>query len=63
MRDPKRIDRIIELLRAYWHTYPDLRFFQMILALEKRLFEEETINLFFLEDEDFEKVMKKILTK
>lgn len=30
MRDPKRIDKVLELLRAYWYTYPDLRLGQII---------------------------------
>lgn len=30
MRDPKRIDRILKLLRAYWTQYPDLRLGQIL---------------------------------
>jgi hypothetical protein len=30
MRDPKRIQRIINLLHAYWVKYPDLRLGQII---------------------------------
>ena len=30
MRDPARIDRIIGLLRAYWHANPDLRLGQIV---------------------------------
>jgi uncharacterized protein YihD (DUF1040 family) len=31
MRDPARIDRIVGLLRRYWHQYPDLRLGQLIV--------------------------------
>ena len=30
MRDPARIDRICDLLRAYWHAHPDLRLGQIV---------------------------------
>ena len=30
MRDPARIDRIIGLVRQYWHEHPDLRLGQLI---------------------------------
>lgn len=33
MRDPARIDRMIELLRAAWHASPDLRLGQLIANL------------------------------
>jgi len=31
MRDPKRINRIIELIRGIWHTQPDIRLTQLII--------------------------------
>lgn len=30
MRDPKRIGRILDLLRVYWTQYPDLRLGQIL---------------------------------
>jgi hypothetical protein len=30
MRDPKRIDRVLELLAQYWHAAPDLRLGQIV---------------------------------
>lgn len=30
MRDPARIDRILEKLRAYWKKYPDMRLGQIV---------------------------------
>ncbi len=43
MRDSKRIHAVIEELRTFWMANPDLRFFQMILALSmgKDLFHME----------------------
>jgi uncharacterized protein YihD (DUF1040 family) len=31
MRDPERIDRMIELIRGIWHTQPDTRLTQLIM--------------------------------
>lgn len=31
MRDPKRINRIIELVRGIWLTQPDIRLTQLIM--------------------------------
>lgn len=33
MRDPERIDRIINKLRALWHSSPDLRLGQLVANL------------------------------
>lgn len=33
MRDLKRIDKIVNLLRAYWHAHPDLRLGQIVCNL------------------------------
>jgi len=30
MRDPKRIDKILERVREVWKTYPDLRLLQLL---------------------------------
>ncbi len=30
MRDPARIDRILNMLKRYWKTYPDLRLGQIV---------------------------------
>lgn len=30
MRDPKRIDRVLKLLKIYWTKYPDLRLGQIL---------------------------------
>ena len=33
MRDPKRIDRILEKVRTLWKTYPDWRLGQLVVNL------------------------------
>lgn len=35
MRDPKRIDSVMEILREAWTLSPDLRFNQLINAINK----------------------------
>ena len=30
MRDPKRIDRVLEIVKIYWKSHPDLRLAQLI---------------------------------
>jgi uncharacterized protein YihD (DUF1040 family) len=30
MRDPKRIEKLLQLIRCYWEVYPDLRLGQLI---------------------------------
>ena len=48
MRDPKRIPVIINKLEQVWKLYPDLRFFQLIKALEPHTGYTDT---FFVEDD------------
>ena len=50
MRDPKRIDKIINKLRDLWKTYPDLRLGQLIVNLTPN-----GKDPFYIEDEDLEK--------
>ena len=36
MRDPKRIDKIVEALRKYWVNHPDMRLGQIVSILAHR---------------------------
>lgn len=36
MRDPERIDRIIEKLRLLWHQNPDMRLGQVVMNLARK---------------------------
>lgn len=51
MRDPNRIDPMLELIREVWKAHPDLRLGQLIINLS------DTSNgkpeLFYLEDDEF----------
>ena len=46
MRDPNRIDRFCEMLKAYWHMVPDLRFMQLVCNLQASIRSDG----FYLED-------------
>jgi hypothetical protein len=53
VRDPARIDRIIELLREVWKQYPDMRLGQLIVtALPPG---EPCPRVFYAEDDVVEK--------
>jgi len=41
MRDPKRIDRMLELLAKYWHAEPDLRLGQIVGNFTPRIPQEK----------------------
>ncbi len=59
MRDPQRIRRIIFKLIKSWRNQPDLRLGQLI----KNLTFEEKCPLFYLEDEDLEKLIDERIEK
>ena len=52
MRNPERIDRILELIGKAWKSSPDLRFFQLltVMGLDGELF--------YYEDDDLEQWLK-----
>lgn len=54
MRNPKRIDKIIELLREAWHKEPDQRLGQFV----SNLLGTGPQDVFFPEDEEWEKLLK-----
>jgi hypothetical protein len=72
MRDPKRIDRVLELLAKYWHAAPDLRLGQIVvncLPREQRSgsgngrvwISEDTIDPFHAEDDVIEAALHKAI--
>lgn len=64
MRDVKRIRRITELLVKFWNRpeCQDMRFWQMISYLSGEVYKHRQIqDFFFLEDDEFENFLKKIL--
>jgi hypothetical protein len=54
MRDPERIDAIIEELRAYWKAHPDHRLGQ-IVSNAWWYSDEASLDLFVVEDEPIRK--------
>lgn len=54
MRDPKRIDRVIEQLTLAWHAFPDMRLGQLILNITRV---ETTSHLWNLEDDTISKLL------
>lgn len=64
MRDIKRIYRITELLVKFWNRpeCQDMRFWQMLSYLAGEIYKLSPRNdFFYLEDDEFEKLLKKIL--
>jgi uncharacterized protein YihD (DUF1040 family) len=49
VRDPSRIDPMLEKLGAIWHQYPDLRLTQLLWALGAS---SETAPRFFYREDD-----------
>ena len=58
MRDPKRIDRITDLLRKRWKQSPDLRLCQLLAIVASNAGWHEA-NLFHIEDIEVESVLRK----
>ena len=64
MRDIRRIRRITELLIKFWNRpeCQDMRFWQMISYLSGEVYKHRQVqDFFFLEDDEFENFLKKIL--
>ena len=64
MRDIRRIRRITELLIKFWNRpeCQDMRFWQMISYLSGEVYKHRQVqDFFFLEDDEFESFLKKIL--
>lgn len=64
-RDPKRIFGIMYRIADLWEKSPDLRFFQFIAMLEKKitvlLEGYATHDLFYLEDDILLKALEKLM--
>lgn len=55
MRDPKRIEKVLAVVRDYWLTNPDLRFFQVVEIIKHKLGKDDA---FYVEDEEILEAMK-----
>lgn len=64
MRDPQRIDRTMESLRALWHQQPDSRLGQLIVNIARPLpvaMDARCQHIFSLEDDEWQKRIAKLL--
>ena len=62
MRDPKRIAKILALVRQLWEKQPDQRFWQFLSNLGGDFFEKIDIDdLWFLEDDECERILGELL--
>lgn len=50
MRDPKRIDPMINVIREVWRQHPDWRFGQLVVNMSRDA--KYAGDLFYLEDEE-----------
>ena len=60
MRDPERIDRILEKLREMWHRHPDLRLCQLVEDTVADVSERGHC-IFYVEDDRFEDSLDKTI--
>lgn len=58
-RDPKRIDRITELLREAWRLFPDQRLTQLVINTADT--KHNCGALFYLEDTEIEKKLESLV--
>jgi hypothetical protein len=61
MRDPKRIDYIIEAIRVIWKANPDYRFYQVVNAIYRKF--PEGKDWFFIEDNDLKDRIDEIVSQ
>lgn len=61
MRDIKRIEPNIKKLEKYWRGKPDLRFGQLIIGLFSKINERTKRDIFYIEDEEFFKLLEEIM--
>jgi uncharacterized protein YihD (DUF1040 family) len=59
MRDPKRISPIVDMIKAYWTSQPDLRFFQVVEIIKSKL--SKSKDHFFTEDEKVQEVLANLM--
>jgi uncharacterized protein YihD (DUF1040 family) len=58
MRDEKRIDRILDMLKKVWHKNQDIRFGQLLICSG---LSPDTYEFWSIEDDVTEEKLKKIL--
>lgn len=58
MRDPKRIDEILNELREVWTSNPDLRLCQLIVNVVNP--KQSSPEVFYIEDDEFRSRLRKL---
>lgn len=62
MRNPDRIDRMLGLLRAYWHAHPNLRLGQIVGNFTPRIKwvngDSDPGNSYYVEDDVIERALR-----
>ena len=61
MRDPARIDRMIEKLRTAWHSSPDLRLGQLLSVVMYQGYGNVGFTVFTLEDDVTERGLDELI--
>lgn len=63
MRDPNRIDRFCDELKAIWHQVPDWRFAQLISNISNawNVTKPNACDTFYVEDEEFIKFAREYI--
>ena len=59
MKDPERIDPLIEKVRKLWHLYPDMRLGQLIVNCTPGSF--SCPEVFYMEDDKLERTLNNFL--
>jgi uncharacterized protein YihD (DUF1040 family) len=59
MRDPERIDRMIQLLRDTWSQVPDWRLTQLVINASDT--QHDCGPVFYLEDDELERRLQRLL--
>jgi uncharacterized protein YihD (DUF1040 family) len=60
-RDPKRIDRVAELLRQAWHLQSDFRLTQLIMIASDK--PDDAGALFYMEDDTMERKLQAFIAR
>jgi len=58
-RDPKRIERVVELLREAWRLFPDQRLTQLVINVADQ--KHDCAPVFYLEDTEIEKKLEAMI--
>lgn len=61
MRDPERIDKILNIIKSIWVSYPDLRLMQLLINTLPRDESGTSGDYYYMEDDNLLKYLKDFL--